>query len=150
VAVTTAAVTLVLAAEIAATLSATAAHAPKPRHAATVRAHASPLRYTGEPYLPPRSTAPGAARIAAVRFVRDYALWNSGRLGAIPAQDATRRVIRLLEQAGKIDRGASTDAVASVRVASAGEHGRVVTSAIGNFLIGRRGQRWLVVSLPGD
>jgi hypothetical protein len=88
--------------------------------------------------------------MAAIRFVRDYARWSSGRLAAIPAEDATRRVIRLLEQAGKIGMGATTDAVASVPIAPAGEHGYVVTSAIGNFLLGRRGPRWLVVSLPGD
>ena len=42
-----------------------------------------------------------------------------------------------------------TNAVASVRAAAAGAEGDLVTSAIGNFLIGRRGSRWLVVSLPG-
>lgn len=26
----------------------------------------------------------------------------------------------------------------------------LATSAVGNFLIGRRGSRWLVVSTPGD
>jgi hypothetical protein len=26
----------------------------------------------------------------------------------------------------------------------------VVTSAIGNFLLGRQGSQWLVVSVPGD
>jgi hypothetical protein len=92
----------------------------------------------------------GAARIAAVRFVRDYARWSSGRLTAIPVEDATRRVIRLLERTGRIAIGGTLDAVASVRFAPASEHRNLVTSLIGNFLVGRRGRRWLVVSLPGD
>ena len=68
----------------------------------------------------------------------------------IPGGDATRRVIMVLEHAGSIGRGTTANAAASVRIAPAGEHGYVVTSTIGNFLLGRRGQRWLVVSLPGD
>jgi hypothetical protein len=96
------AVVLVLAAEVAATFSATAARGPEPRNAATVRTRVSPPPYGGEPYLPQSSTAPTAARVAAVRFVRDYALWSNGRL-AIPAEDATERVIRLLEQAESND-----------------------------------------------
>jgi excisionase family DNA binding protein len=46
VAVTIVAVALVLSAEIAATLSATAARAPEPRHVMTIRAHASPPPYS--------------------------------------------------------------------------------------------------------
>jgi hypothetical protein len=59
-------------------------------------------------------------------------------------------VIRLIEHAGRIGTSAAVDAVASVRLASAGGHGYAVTSAIGNFLLGRPERRWLVVSVPGD
>ena len=40
--------------------------------------------------------------------------------------------------------------VASVRLAPAPHGTYVVTSAIGNFLVGTRRSRWLVISLPGD
>ena len=69
---------------------------------------------------------------------------------AIPAEDATRRVIRLLERAGRIAMRGTSEVVASVRLAPASEHGCVVTSAIGNFVRGRRRRRWLVVSLPAE
>ena len=98
VTVTIVAVILVLSAEIGATLSATAARAPEPRHAATESRHAARIRvhalppYSGEPHILPGSTGPGAARMAAVRFVRDYALWSGRSHPAIPAKDATRRV----------------------------------------------------------
>jgi hypothetical protein len=113
-------------------------------------AHPALPPYGGEPQLRQDSTAPPAPSKAAVRFVRDYSAWNRGRLGAIPPQDATRRVIRLLEQAGRHSIRATADVTGSVRVAPAGAHGYVVTSTIGNFLVGRRGRQWLVISLPGD
>jgi hypothetical protein len=116
----------------------------------TVVAHPALPPYGGEPQLPQDSTAPLAPWKAAVRFVRDYSAWSSGGLGAIPAQDATRRVIRLLEQAGRPSIRATADVTGSVRVAPAGAHGYVVTSTIGNFLVGRRGPQWLVIPLPGD
>ena len=150
VALTVAAAGLVVAAEVLATLGAAT---PRTRHATsrlTVVAHPAPPPYEGEPQLPQHSTAPPEPRKAAVRFVRDYAAWSSGRLGALSAQDATRRVIRLLERAGRHSIGATADVTGSVRVAPAGARGYVVTSTIGNFLVGRRGQRWLVISLPGD
>jgi hypothetical protein len=141
---------LVLTAEVLATLSAAT---PRTRHVTpgmTVAAHSAPPPYGGEPQLPQDSTAPLGPWKAAVRFVRDYSAWNRGRLGTIPAQEATRRVIRLLEQAGRHRIRATVDVTGPVRVAPAGAHGYVVTSTIGNFLLGRRGQRWLVISLPGD
>lgn len=116
----------------------------------TGAAHTSPARYEGEPFLPRHAGVAPAPWRAAVRFVRDYSAWSAGRLAAIPAEDATERVIWLLEQTGRNGTGATADRVTSVRMAPAGANGYVVTSAIGNFLIGRRGSRWLVVSLPGD
>lgn len=122
----------------------------QPREDATVVARVSPQPYGRETELPQGSTTPPGPRKAGVRFVCDYSAWSSGRLIAIPAKDATERVIRLLEQTGRNGTGATADAVASVRIASAGASRYVVTGAIGNFLIGRRRSRWLVVSLPGD
>jgi hypothetical protein len=150
VAVAVVAAGLVVAAEVLATLGAATPRARDVTLRMTVVAH-SPLRpYGGEPQLPQDSTAPLAPRKAAVTFVRDYSAWSNGGLGAIPAQDATRRVIRLLERVGRHSSRATADVTGSVRVAPAGGHGYVVTSTIGNFLVGRRGQRWLVISLPGD
>jgi hypothetical protein len=137
---------LVVAAEVLATLGAAR---PRTRHV-TVVAHPALPPHGGEPQLPQDSTAPLAPTKAAVRFVREYSAWNRGRLGAIPAQDATRRVIRLLEQAGRHSIRATADVTGSVRVAPAAAHGYLVTSTIGNFLVGQRGQQWLVISLPGD
>ncbi len=149
VALTVVAAGLVVTAEVLATLGAAT---PRARHVTprmTVVAHPALPPYGGEPQLRQDSTAPPAPWKAAVRFVRDYSASNRGRLGAIPAQDATRRVIRLLERAGRHSIRATAD-VGSVRIAPAGAHGYVVTSTIGNFLVGRRGKQWLVVSLPGD
>jgi hypothetical protein len=82
-------------------------------------------------------------------FVRDYALWSSGRLSKIPARDAPRRVVWLLEPEPR-SAGVATDAaVRSVRIGLADGQQYVVTSAVGNFLVGTRRSRWLVVSLPG-
>jgi hypothetical protein len=148
-ALTVVAAGLLVAAEVLATLSVATPRTRHVTHQMTVVAH-SALPYEGEPQLSEHLTAPLAPRKVAVRFVRDYSAWSSGRLGAIPAQDATRRVIRLLEQAGRHSIGATADATESVGVAPAGAHGYVVTSTIGNFLVGRRGQQWLVISLPGD
>jgi hypothetical protein len=149
-ALTVVAAGLVVAAQVLATLGAAT---PRTRHVTprmTVVAHPALPPYGGEPQLRQDSIASPAPWKAAVRFVRDYSAWNRGRLGAIPAQDATRRVIRLLEQAGRHSMGATTDVTGSVRVAPAGAHRYVVTSTIGNFLVGRRRQQWLVISLPGD
>jgi hypothetical protein len=78
-------------------------------------------------------------------------MWNSRRLAQIPAADATARVIRLLEhQPRSAARGGAYAAAASVRIAPARAHIYVVTSAVGNFLIGRHESKWTVVSLPGD
>jgi hypothetical protein len=56
----------------------------------------------------------------------------------------------LVEHAGRHPLGATTDVTRSVRMAASGEHRYLATSAVGNFLIGRRGSQWLVVSVPGD
>ena len=83
--------------------------------------------------------------------MRDYALWSSRRMGAMPGRDMTRRVLALLENEGRRGAVAVADAVASLRIAHAAAGGTyVVTSAIGNFVVGRQGARWLVISLPGD
>jgi hypothetical protein len=150
VALTVVAAGLVVAAEVLATLGAAR---PRTRHVTprmTVVAHPALPPYGGEPQLRQDSAAPPAPSKAAVRFVRDYSAWNRGRLGAIPAQDATRRVIRLLQQAGRHSISSTAYVTGSVRIAPAGAHRYVVTSTIGNFLLGRRGQQWLVISLPGD
>ena len=149
-AVSVVAVGLVAAAEVAATLSATVAQAPTSQRSVHVVAHVSPPPASGEPQLPESSSILAAPRSAAVRFVRDYALWSSGRLVAIPDEDATRRVIGLLARAGRHAGVRAREAVASVRIAPAGARRFVVTSAVGNFLVGQGGSRWLVVSLPGD
>ena len=122
-------------------------HASHPWKTAT---HKGPKPYGGEPRLAASSTAPGAPRAAAVTFVRDYAAWEAGRLARLPSHDATERVIRLLEHARRHGRGATRDVRRSVRVATSGARQYVVISVVGNFLIGRRGSRWMVVSVPGD
>src|SRR5207248_477784 len=117
VALTVVAAGLVVAAEVLATLGAAT---PRTRHVTprmTVVAHSEPPPSEGEPRLSQHSTAPLAPWKAAVRFVRDYSAWSSGRLGVIPTQDATRRVIRLLEQAGRHSIRATADVTGSVRVA---------------------------------
>ena len=142
------AVALVLAAEALPTLRPPAPHtnhAPHPRKAAI-----NQPPYGGEPQPSRDGTAPRAPRAAAVRFVRDYAAWQARRLASLPSHDATERVVRLLERAGRHGPGVSMEVTHSVRMAASGERRYVVTSALGNFSIGRRGPRWLVVSLPGD
>jgi hypothetical protein len=126
------------------------AHPPAVRRGATGPAHVSAPPAPGEPELASSSSAPSRSRLAAVRFVRDYALWSAGRRAAIPGRDATRRVIRLLEHEGRQAAVPAAEAVDSVRIAPAGSRRYIATSAIGNFLVGTRGSRWLVVSLPGD
>ena len=82
--------------------------------------------------------------------MRDYALWSSRRVKAMPARDVTPRVLGLLEHDGKLGNVDVTNAIASVRIALTPHGTYVVTSAIGNFLVGRQRSRWLVISLPGD
>lgn len=149
-ALTVAAILLVVAAEVAATLSATAAHGPEVTRRAPVRVSVGPSRYGGEPHLAVDARTPRGPTAAAVRFVRDYARWSNGRQAFIPRTDATRRVIWLLERGGRHSLVVCAHAERSIRVASAGVPRYVVTSAAGNFLVSRRGSRWLVVSLPGD
>jgi hypothetical protein len=133
-----------------------ATHGPATPHShhVSARPRAAPdadfLARDGEPQLPARFTAPGALATAAARFVRDYAAWEAGRLPTLPGRDAAARVIELLEHAGRHGLGAIADLRASVRLAFAGAGRYVVTSAVGNFLLGQRGSRWLVVSVPGD
>lgn len=130
----------------------TASQLPPPRRAPPHRrSHVtlSATPYGGEPVLRPLAVVPAAPGRAAVRFVRDFAAWSAGRLAAIPPEDATARVIGLLTRAGRVPRRVPPRAAASVRIA-ASAHGYVVTSAVGNFLVGRIGSRWLVVSVPGD
>jgi hypothetical protein len=150
VAVTVLAAALIVATESAAVLSASAVHRSDARDRRIRRVRAVGVPYGGEPHLPSASrTAPGPWT-AAVRFVRDYARWSDRHLAAMPTGDATPRVIRLLDRRGS-STGAHTGADAgSVRIAPASARTYVVTSHVGNFLVGRRGGRWLVVSLPGD
>lgn len=142
---------LVVAAEVLATLSAaTPAHriaGSRPRKLAT---HESLQPHGGELQLSKGSRTPPAVQVAAVKFVRDYSAWQSGKLRAIPAQDATRWVIRMLERAGRHDSGVAADPAKSVRVVSVGTDRYLVASAIGNFRVDRHGSRWLVASLLGD
>ena len=150
VGVTVAAGALVVAAEFAATLGPVGVHRPgRQRATATVRA-SSRAAEPGEPVLPSTSSVPALTRSAAVTFVRDYALWSSRRVATIPARDMTRRVLGLLEHGGTLSTVDAAKAVASVKIAPAPRDTYVVTSAIGNFLMGRQRSRWLVISLPGD
>ena len=68
----------------------------------------------------------------------------------MPSLDATRRVLGLLEHGGQPGTVDAANAVASVRMARTSLGTYVATSAIGNFLVGRKRSRWLVISLPGD
>jgi hypothetical protein len=68
----------------------------------------------------------------------------------MPASDTTRRVFVLLENEGRHAAVEVNTAAASVRSAPARGGTYVVTSAIGNFLVGRQPSRWVVISLPGD
>jgi hypothetical protein len=97
-AVTVAAIALLAAAEIAATLSATAALGPGVTRRAPLRETVAPPPDPGEPHLPRDAPTPLAPREAAVRFVRDYMLWRDGQLTALPVEDATQRVISMLER----------------------------------------------------
>ncbi len=146
---TAVAVALVVAAEGWATLSPTASHTHHVSHPRKVATHAAREPYEGEPQ-PAEGPTARAPWTAAVRFVRDYAVWEAGRLTRLPSRDATKHVIELLEHAGPHRLGATRDAARSVRMAASGEDRYVATSAVGNFLIGRRGARWLAVSAPGD
>jgi hypothetical protein len=149
-AVTVLAAALIVAAEAAAVLSEPAVDRSKAQHHRIRRERAVAVPYGGEPHLP-RASRPGSGPwIAALRFVRDYGRWSDGQLAAMPKEDATPRVIRLLDRQGR-STGADLRADAgSVRIAPASARVYVVTSPVGNFLVGRRGGRWLVVSLPGD
>jgi hypothetical protein len=149
-AVTALAVALVARAEVAATLRTTTSHGRGETGDKPVRMRALPAPYGGEPRLSRNSPAPMAVRQAAVRFVRDYALWSAARLAAIPTGDASPRVIRLLQREAPPAGTNAGEASRSVRIARGGARSFVVTSAIGNFLIGKRRSRWRVVSLPGD
>jgi hypothetical protein len=150
VAVTVLAAALIVAAESAAVLSASAVHRSNTRDHRIRPERAVAVSYGGEPHLPRASRTASGPWIAAFRFVRDYGRWSDGQLEAMPAEDATSRVIRLLDRQGR-STGAGTGADAgSVRIAPAGAREYVVTSPVGNFLVGRGAGRWLVVSLPGD
>jgi hypothetical protein len=148
--VTFLAAALVAAAESAAVLSASAVHRPSLHHHRIRKEDAVAVPYGGEPQLPSASRTVSGPWTAAVRFVRDYARWSDGQLAAVATEDATPRVITLLDRLG---RGTGSDPRAdagSVRMQPAGLQTYVVTSRVGNFLVGQRGGRWLVVSLPGD
>jgi hypothetical protein len=134
-ALTVVAAGLVVGAEGSATLS-PAAPVPKP--------------YGGEPQPYQNSLAPRAPWIAAVRFVRDYAAWEAGRLARLPSHDATERVIELLKHAGRHRLAATRGITRSVRMTASGARQYMVISVVGNFLIGRQGSRWMAVSVPGD
>ncbi len=97
------------------------------------------------------SSSAQAPTVAALRFVRDLQRWGEHRLRVIPAQDATARVVRILTKRGRLAARVDSPAAISVRMAPAGRLGEyVATSVVGNFLVGRRGRDWRVVSLPGD
>jgi hypothetical protein len=149
-AVTALAVVLLAAAEVAATLSATSPHGRTQTRGTVARIHVAPTPYGGEPHVTHESGTPAGAHDAAVRFVRDYALWSAARVAAIPVGDASPRVIRLLERRGPLAGTNAGQASRSVRIARGGPRSFEVTSAIGNFLIAKRSSRWRVVSLPGD
>ena len=150
VAVTVLAAVLIVAAESAAVLSASAVHRSYARDHRIRPERAVAVSYGGEPHLPSASRTAAGPWIAAVTFVRDYGRWGDGQLAALPTEDATPRVIRLLDRQGR-STGANLGADAgTVRIAPASAWRYVVTSPVGNFLVGRRGGRWLVVSLPGD
>jgi hypothetical protein len=144
------AIVLVIAAEVAAAMSSVGTRPPTPFHRNHPVAAATPPTASGEPQLPDGAGIPSAPRSAAVRFVRDYTLWSGRERHRIPTGDATSRVIALLTQEGRQNQVPAYEAVASIRM-TPDQFGRyVVTSAIGNFLVGRWGPRWLVISLPGD
>jgi hypothetical protein len=141
---------LVIVGEALATLTTQSPRARAARRRAAGTGHVESQPNAGEPQLADSSSVQQGARTAALRFVRDCGAWESSRLATIPRQDATRRVILLVEREGRHGVGPPDDAMRSVRIAAAGEDRYVVTSAVGNFLVARRGPRWMVVSLPGD
>ena len=106
--------------------------------------------YGGEPVLPRSSSSAQAPGIAALRFVRDLQRWGENRLRAIPAEDATTRVVRILTHRGRLAARVASRVATSVRMAPGRLGEYVATSVVGNFLISRRGRDWRVVSLPGD
>lgn len=65
----------------------------------------------------------------------------------LPSHDTTVRVIWLLVHARLDGLDATRDLKRSVRMAAPATGQCVVTSVVGNFLIGRRGSRWLAVSV---
>ena len=71
-------------------------------------------------------------------------------MAILPGSEMTGRVRGLLAHADRLGTVDVPTAVSSVRIARAASGAYVVTSAIGNFLVGRQGSRWLVISLPGD
>lgn len=150
VAVTVVAGALVVAAELAATLSPAPVARPRREHRTAIARPIPLAPAPGEPMLAPTSTVPPAPRSAAARFVHDYALWSSRSVRTISASDATRRVLLMLGNEGTRRVVDVNRAVASVRLAPAPGGRYVVTSAIGNFLVGRQRSRWIVISLPGD
>lgn len=137
VAVTVVAGALVFSAEIGATLSPAAVHRPS-RYGSVAKVQPLPRApQPGEPELPSASRVPWAARSAAVTFIGDYALWSTRRVTTMPAHDMTRRVLGLLEHGGTLGTVDVASAVASVRIARTPGGTYIVTSAIGNFLVGR-------------
>lgn len=121
----------------------------RPRHS-PIAFVPHPPPYGGEPDLARRSSVPRPVREAAIRFVRDYAQWSEGKLTRLRARDATPRVIALLEGRGRAAAVEVSGVAGSVRLASDGRLTYIVTSRVGNFIIGERRSRWLVESLPGD
>ena len=140
VAVTVVAAARVVAAEIAATLSPAPVHQARRQRPARVRAR-YPVPEPGEPELPATTNVSLAARSAAVSFVRDYTLWSGCRVATMPGLDMTRRVLGLLEHGDRLVTGDVANAVASVRIARGSRDTYVVTSTIGNFLVGKQRSR---------
>jgi hypothetical protein len=80
----------------------------------------------------------------ALRVAGGERVQCGGRLRTIPADDAIERVIQVLEQQPRGTPVSTGDAMRSVRIAAAGPERYVVTSAVGNFSLGREdGYGWL-------
>jgi hypothetical protein len=112
--------------------------------------HSRLKSHAGEPELRRSSRAAPAPERAALRFIRDLQRWAHNRVRTIPAVDATPRIVGLLTRRGRRAAVNSSPLLPLVRMAPAGLHEYVATSVLGNFLVGRRGAHWLIVSLPGD
>ena len=148
-AVTLAAAALLIGAETTAILSTSRAHHLNEHFRRRSRPVALAVPYGGEPHISSAGGAGSGPWVAAARFVRDYDRWSDGQLSTVPPEDATARVIRLLDRQDRAVGVELGDVATEVRIAPTRRRTYVVTSPVGNFLVGRSDGRWLVVSLPG-